>query len=86
MNEPVVYITAFNNRILDAYRSRIRSNSSKTIQDVFDNFSETQRTIAYRIIGQALEVGDYDREALVMFNNEERIVMDYLLYQAIKGE
>lgn len=86
MNEPIVYITAFNNRILDAYRSRICSNSSKTIRDIFDNFSEAQRTIAYEIIGQALEVGDYDREALVMFNNEERIVMDYLLDQAMKGE
>ena len=61
-------------------------NSSKTVSDIFDNLSEVQRTIAYELIGQALEIGDYDKEALVMFNNEERIVIDYLLYQAMKGD
>ena len=58
----------------------------KTIQDIFDNLSEQQKTIAYEIIGQALENGDYDREASVMFNKEEQIVIKYLLDRAMKGE
>lgn len=56
--------------------------SQKTIKDIFDNFSEDQKIIAYEIIGQALDSGDYDREALVMFNNEELIVMQFLLNEA----
>ena len=59
--------------------------SPKTVRDIFDNLNEVQKTVAYEIIGQALEFGDYDREALVMFNKEESIVMNYLLDQAMKG-
>lgn len=43
----------------------------KTIQDIFDNLNEQQKTIAYEIIGQALEIGDYYRGAFFMFNKEE---------------
>lgn len=53
--------------------------NSKTIADVFNNLNDVQKTIAYEIIGQALENGDYDREALVMFNKEETRVIKYLL-------
>lgn len=56
--------------------------SQKTIKDIFDNFGEDQKIIAYEIIGQALDSGDYDREALVMFNNEELVVMQFLLNKA----
>lgn len=60
-------------------------SSPKTVRDIFDNLNEVQKTVAYEIIGQALEFGDYDREALVMFNKEESIVIKYLLDQAMKG-
>lgn len=59
--------------------------TQKTVADVFNNLNETQQTVAYEIIGQALEYGDYDREALVMFNKEELVVIKYLLEQAMKG-
>ena len=61
-------------------------STTKTIGDIFDNLNEVQKAVAYEIIGQALELGDYDREALVMFNKEESIVIKYLLYRAMKGE
>lgn len=55
----------------------------KTIRDIFDNMSELQQEIAYEMIGQALEDGVYDREALVMFNKEEQMVMKFLLLNAM---
>ena len=45
--------------------------------------SELQQEIAYEMIGQALEDGVYDREALVMFNKEEQMVMKFLLLNAM---
>jgi hypothetical protein len=57
-------------------------NPQKTIRDIFDNFSERQRETAYEMIGQALGKGDYNREALIMFNNDELIVMEFLLTEA----
>lgn len=56
---------------------------SKTVRDVFDNMNELQKEIAYEMIGQALEGGVYDREALVMFNKEEQMVMMFLLLNAM---
>lgn len=58
----------------------------KTIKDIFDNLNDLQKTIAYEMIGQALECGDYDREAMVMFNKEETVVINFLLYFAMKGD
>ena len=55
----------------------------KTVQDIFDNLSDYQKEIAYEIIGQALEYGYYDREALVMFNKEESMVINFLLRKAM---
>lgn len=57
--------------------------SPKTIGDIFDNLNEVQKNIAYEMIGQALEYGVYDREALVMFNKEETVVMNLLLTSAM---
>lgn len=57
----------------------------KTIRDIFDNLSELQKSVAYEMIGQALDYGDYDREALVMFNKEECAVIQLLLMHAVKG-
>lgn len=57
--------------------------NDKTIRDIFDNMSELQQEIAYEMIGQALEDGVYDREALVMFNKEEQMVMKFLLLSAM---
>lgn len=55
----------------------------KTIRDIFDNMNELQQEIAYEMIGQALEDGVYDREALIMFNKEEQMVMKFLLLNAM---
>lgn len=57
--------------------------SQRTIRDIFDNMSELQQEIAYEMIGQALEDGVYDREALVVFNKEEQMVMKFLLLNAM---
>lgn len=58
----------------------------RTVSDVFDNLSEQQKIVAYEIVGQALEHGDYDREALVIFNTEEQTVIKLLIDQAMKGD
>lgn len=57
-----------------------------SVREIFDNLSELQKEVAYEIIGQALEFGDYNREALVMFNKVEGAVIKLLLDQAMKGE
>lgn len=57
--------------------------NDKTIRDIFNNMSDLQQEIAYEMIGQALEDGVYDREALVMFNKEEQMVMKFLLLNAM---
>ena len=59
-------------------------NTPRTVADIFDNLSEYQKTVAYEIIGQALEIGDYDREALVMFNKEESLAIRFLLDKAMQ--
>ena len=56
----------------------------KTVKDIFDNMNEQQKDIAYDMIGQALEDGVYDREAMIMFNKEEQMVMKFLLLSAMK--
>lgn len=55
----------------------------RTIADIFNNLNEQQKEIAYEMIGQALEDGVYDREALVMFNKEEQMVIKFLLLSAM---
>ena len=57
---------------------------NRTIADVFNNMNDLQKEIAYEMIGQALEDGVYDREALVMFNKEEQMVLKFLLLNAMK--
>ena len=56
---------------------------NRTIADVFNNMNDLQKEIAYEMIGQALEDGIYDREALVMFNKEEQMVIKFLLMNAM---
>lgn len=55
----------------------------KTVADIFNNMSDQQQEIAYEMIGQALEDGVYDIEALVMFNKEEQMVLKFLLMKAM---
>lgn len=57
--------------------------SQRTIRDIFDGLNETQKMLAYEMIGQALDEGIYDREALVMFNKEEGAMMKLLLTRAM---
>lgn len=58
--------------------------SDKTAREIFDNLSDKQKNVAYDLIGNALENGDYDREALCMFNKEEQAVIEFLLKEAMK--
>lgn len=58
--------------------------TDKTIRDIFNNMNNQQREIAYEMIGRVLDGDDYDREALVMFNKEEQMVMKFLLLSAMK--
>ena len=71
----------------DSFRSRFylpTVTPQKTVRDIFDNLSEYQRTVAYEMLGQALQYRDYNGEALVVFNNEERAVIKLLLNYAMK--
>ena len=62
-----------------------KTSSRKTIKRVFKEFTEVQATVAYLLIGQALEEGRYDKEGLVLFDGEERMVIDFLLNEAMEG-
>ena len=61
-----------------------KTSSRKTIKRVFKEFTEVQATVAYLLIGQALEEGRYDKEGLVLFDGEERMVIDFLLNEAME--
>ncbi len=56
----------------------------KTAQEIFDTMTGVQKNIVYELIGQALENGNYDREALVMFNMEQQMLVELLLREAMK--
>ncbi len=58
--------------------------AGKTARDIFDNLSDKQKDIAYELIGNALENGEYDREALSIFNKEEQVIIEFLLTEAMK--
>jgi dsDNA-binding SOS-regulon protein len=53
-----------------------------SIRDIFDSMTGIQENLAYELIGQALENGDYDREALVMFNKQQRMAIELLIKEA----
>lgn len=48
-----------NNQLVHAENSE---NSDKTVQEVFDTFTEEQKTVVYALIGQAIEDADGEKE------------------------
>ena len=56
----------------------------RTVNDVWNEFTDDERTLTYKIVGQALENRDYDREALIMFDGEKRIVVEAIIKEAMK--
>lgn len=56
----------------------------RTVNDVWNEFTDDERTLTYKIVGQALENRDYDREALIMFDGEKRIVVEAIIKEVMK--
>ena len=56
----------------------------RTVSDVFEEFSEAEKNFVYELVGYALEHGTFNREALVMFDDEQLAVVLLLLDQALK--
>ena len=56
----------------------------RTVNDVWNEFTDDERTLTYKIVGQALENKDYDREALIMFDGEKRIVLEAIIKEVMK--
>lgn len=57
----------------------------KTIRQIFDTFSDDQKTITYHLVGQALETGIVDRELLVVFDDEQKSVVLMLINLALNN-
>lgn len=58
----------------------------KTCKEIFDTFSDDQKTIAYHLVGQALETGIVDKEWFVVFNDEQQTLVCLLIDLALKGD
>lgn len=58
--------------------------TEKTYREIFDSMTAIQKELAYELIGSALVNGDYNRETLVMFDNEQRNLIELLLKEALK--
>lgn len=56
----------------------------KTVKDIWNEFTDDERTLTYELVGQALDNGDYDREAMRMFDDEKRIVVGAIIKEAMK--
>ena len=56
----------------------------RTVEDVWNEFTDDERSLTYKIVGQALENKDYDREALRMFDDEKRIVVEAIIKEVMK--
>lgn len=58
----------------------------KTVQDVFDEFTPYEKGLTYELVGQAIELGTYARDCMVVFDDEKRKVVQAIIDQAMKGE
>lgn len=56
----------------------------RTVYDIWNEFTDNERMLTYELVGQALENRDYDREALIMFDDEKRIVVEAFIKEAMK--
>ena len=56
----------------------------RTVEDIWNEFTDEERRLTYEPAGRALENGDYNREALIMFDDEKRIVVEAIIKEAMK--
>ena len=63
-------------------------NEEKTVKDVFDTFTEEQKTVVYALIGQALEDTKSEKEdekdVFDTFTEEQKTVVYALIGQALE--
>lgn len=60
-----------------------KSSKERTVQDVWDDFTDYEKGLAYEFIGQALELGSYARDCMVVYNDEKRKVVLALIKEAM---
>ena len=59
--------------------------NERIASEIFDSFSEDEKQLTYELVGQALQYNSFDREALVMFDDEQRAVVLALIDRAMYG-
>ena len=74
MNKDIVEESSEENETLEhAYKSKGKTavdNEEKTVKDVFDTFTEEQKTVVYALIGQALEDAKSEKEDKMKHSDE----------------
>jgi hypothetical protein len=55
-----------------------------TAKEVWDEFTNYEKYLTYELVGQALQNGYYNREALVMLDDEKRLLVELILREAMK--
>jgi hypothetical protein len=60
--------------------------TDRTVKEIWETFSVYEKNLTYELVGQVLENGDYNREALVMFDDEKLEVVKTLIDQAFVGK
>ena len=74
MNKDIIEESSEENEILEhAYKSKGETavdNEEKTVKDVFDTFTEEQKTVVYALIGQALEDTKSEKEDKLKHSDE----------------
>ena len=74
MNKDIVEESSEENETLEhAYKSKGKTavdNEEKTVKDVFDTFTEEQKTVVYTLIGQALEDAKSEKEDEMKHSDE----------------
>lgn len=61
-----------------------RQRAERTVKDIWNEFTDDERALTYKLVGQTLKNKDYDREALRMFDDEKRIVVEAIIKEETK--
>lgn len=56
----------------------------KTAKEVRDEFTNYEKYLTYELVGQALQNGHYNREALVMLDGEKRLLVELILREVME--
>lgn len=60
--------------------------TDRPIKEIWATFSDYEKNLTYELVSQALEDGDYNREALVMFDDEKLELVNAIITLAMVGE